>query len=254
MLEIEHLQAGYFGSRVLEDVSLVVDRGVTVVLGPNGAGKSTLLKAISGTLRPVKGAIRYQGRPLERLPAHRVARLGLSICPERSRLFGSLRVSDNLWIGLKLARLKGISTDPSVLLRPILDLFPALEPRLDEKASQLSGGFQQALSIARALASQPGLLLMDEPTTGLHPRLAKDLLDRIRRISRDIPVLLTEQNARMALQIGDWAHLLENGHFVLSGSASSLLQDERVRKSYLGVSPAGAFARSDGEGGAPAAR
>ncbi len=234
LLEVSDLSAGYLGSSVLEHVSLRVERGITLVLGPNGAGKSTLIRSVAGTLRPVAGSLRLDGVPLETLRAHQVALQGVATSPERARLFTDLKVVDNLRLGADLARRRGEAVDWEKTLATIFRIFPGLPPILSQRAGQLSGGQQQAVAIARALAAQPRLLLLDEPTTGLHPVLVRDLLGRIQEIAKDLPVLLTEQNALQTIPLAREVHLLEAGRIVLSGPPERFLADDRVRRAYLG--------------------
>ncbi len=235
MLEVEDLVAGYYGSQVLQGVSFHVDRGITLVIGPNGAGKSTLVRAISGTLRPVGGRIRLDGTPLEPLPAYEVAELGIATSPERARLFADLRVLDNLQIGAELAARRGQEVDFDAVLESLLEIFPEIRDKLHERAFKLSGGQQQMVAIARALAAQPKLLIMDEPTTGLHPALVKELLRKIEQIAQDLPVLLTEQNVWQTAPMARVIHLLEAGRFVFSGPPDQVLGNEDIRRSYLGA-------------------
>ncbi len=234
MLEVDGLVAGYYGSKVLQEVSLQVERGITLVIGPNGAGKSTLVRSINGTLRPVGGTIRLDGVSLEHLPAYEIARLGIATSPERARLFADLRVLDNLRIGSELAEMRGEPVDFERVLASLLEVFPEIRPKLHERAFKLSGGQQQMVAIARALAAQPKLLIMDEPTTGLHPALVKELLRKIEQIAQGLPVLLTEQNVWQTAPMARVIHLLEGGRFVFSGPPDQVLGNEDIRRSYLG--------------------
>jgi len=234
MLEVEGLTAGYYGSTVLEGVSFSSGAGITLVIGPNGAGKSTLVRSIVGSLRPVLGSVRFEGRPIEALRAEVIAGLGIVTVPERARLFGELRVIDNLHLGSRLAERRGEKVDPKADIAAVLRLFPDLGPRLLSPAHLLSGGQQQMVSIARALVAHPKLLVMDEPTTGLHPTLVKDLLLTIEQVAKDLPILLTEQNVWQTVPIASRVHLLEAGRIVLSGTSQEILADERVHRTYLG--------------------
>ena len=234
MLQVEGLSAGYFGSTVLDRISFECGDGITLVIGPNGAGKSTLVRSIVGSLRPVTGEIRFDGRPLQDLRAERIADLGICTVPERARLFGDLRVIDNLRLGTRLAERRGEGAAAAADLAAMQRLFPDLGPKLYEPARSLSGGQQQMVAIARALVAHPKLLVMDEPTTGLHPSIVKELLVRIEEVSRGLPILLTEQNVVQTVPIATRVHLLEAGRIVLSGTPREILSDDRVRQIYLG--------------------
>ena len=234
MLQVEGLIAGYFGSTVLEGVSFESGPGITLIIGPNGAGKSTLVRSIVGTLRPVGGTIRFEERPIERLGAGAISDRGIATVPERARLFGELRVIDNLRIGSHAARRRGEKVDFASDLGEVSRLFPDLRTKLNEPARRLSGGQQQMVAIARALVAHPKLLVMDEPTTGLHPVLVKELLVKIRDLAQGLPILLTEQNVWETVPIATRIHLLEAGRIVLSGGPEEILADDRVRRSYLG--------------------
>jgi branched-chain amino acid transport system ATP-binding protein len=234
LLEVDHLTAGYFGSIVLADVSLRADNGITLVIGPNGAGKSTLVRSITGTLRPVEGAVRWEGQEIERLPAWEIAHRGVATVPERARLFPELTVRENLQVGAGLALQRQAIRSEREAIDPVLDIFPELRTRLSEPAGRLSGGQQQMVAIARALAARPTLLVMDEPTTGLYPAFVRQLLVSIERISRDLPILLTEQNVAETVPIAQRVYLLEAGRIVLTGTPSEIVANEAVRRSYLG--------------------
>lgn len=234
MLRVEHLTAGYYGSTVLDEVSLSSGEGITLVIGPNGAGKSTLVRSIVGSLRPVYGEVRFEDRPIQTLPAEAIADLGIATVPERARLFGDLRVIDNVRIGSRLAKRRGEKVDFDADLREVCDLFPDLEAKLNDPARSLSGGQQQMVSIARALVAHPKFLVMDEPTTGLHPVLVKELIVKIEHVARDLPILLTEQNVLQTVPIASHVHLIEAGRVVLSGTPGEILANDRVRRVYLG--------------------
>lgn len=239
MLEIEHLSAGYYGAMILEDLSLRAENGITLVIGPNGAGKSTLVRALTGTLRPIQGSVRFESIPIETWPPWEIALLGVATVPERSRVFSDLTVLDNLRMGARLSVKRGQESSEMDVVRSVLEVFPDLSSRLDEPAGRLSGGQQQMVAIARALATRPKLLIMDEPTTGLYPVLVRELLVSIERIARDLPILLTEQNVAETAPIARAVHLLESGKFVLSGTPAEVMANETVRRSYLGESAPG---------------
>ncbi|MGP8075740.1 MAG: ABC transporter ATP-binding protein [Thermoplasmata archaeon] len=234
MLEIENLAAGYFGSTVLDGVSFACGPGITLIIGPNGAGKSTLVRSIVGSLRPVSGSVRFEGRSIETLRPEVIAHRGIATVPERARLFGELRVIDNLRLGTHLAESRGETVDAEADREAMLQLFPDLRAKLLARARSLSGGQQQMVAIARALAAHPKMLVMDEPTTGLHPTLVKELIVKIEAVGRGLPILLTEQNVLQTVPIAQHVHVIEAGRIVLSGTPAEILADDRVRRVYLG--------------------
>jgi len=227
--ELQHIDAGYGRVQVLWDVSLEVAPGTVVALiGPNGAGKSSLLRAASGMLAMRGGHVRLDGRDLTGKSIEHIARAGIAHVPEGRRLFAGLSVRDNL-------RLGGFYRDNADLTRA-LTLFPRLGERLDQIAGSLSGGEQQMCAIARALMSRPAYLLIDELSLGLAPRVVDEILACLSQITADgTGVLLVEQDAGAALEVAARAYVLENGRIALSGAASELASDERVRHAYLGV-------------------
>ena len=240
-LEIQGVSSGYFGSSVLRDVSVSCAEGVTLVIGPNGAGKSTLVRSITGLLRPVAGSVVYGGTEIQTMGAERIALLGISTVPERARLFSSMSVLDNLKIGYSLLtrrqRLGRLASDGNRsfedMLKFVLEVFPDLSGRLSEESDRLSGGQQQMLAIARALVSAPGFLIMDEPTTGLYPGLVKELVAKIERISKGMPILLTEQNIAQTLPLATYVYVMESGRIVTHGKPKEIMSDE-IRRAYLG--------------------
>ncbi|MGA8604895.1 MAG: ATP-binding cassette domain-containing protein [Thermoplasmata archaeon] len=234
MLKVEELRAGYYGSVVLDGISFASGPGVTLVIGPNGAGKSTLVRSVVGLLRPVGGRILLDDQPIHELRAEQVADLGIATVPERARLFGDLRVIDNLRLGSRLAQRRGLEVDFEADLAIVQKLFPDLVAKLREPAHNLSGGQQQMVSIARAMVAHPSLLVMDEPTTGLHPTLVKELIVKIEEVGRGLPILLTEQNVLQTVPIAQHVHVIEAGRIVLSGSPAEILSDDRVQRVYLG--------------------
>jgi branched-chain amino acid transport system ATP-binding protein len=239
MLRVESLSAGYFGSTVLDRVSFTASTGITLIIGPNGAGKSTLVRSVVGSLRPVTGEVQFKERPIQRLGPEQIAVLGIATVPERGRLFGELRVVDNLRLASRLAQRRGANVDFDADLAVLGQLFPDLATKLLKPARSLSGGQQQMVAIARALFAHPSFLVMDEPTTGLHPTLVKELLVKIEEVSRGLPILLTEQNVVQTVPIASQVHLLEAGRIVLSGPPREILADDRVRQTYLGEQEAG---------------
>lgn len=238
MLEVENLSVTYGGLRALSDVSLSVRQGQFVtVVGPNGAGKSTLFKAICGTVPPVSGNIGFEGHDLLRRPAAQRAHLGIAHVPEGRQVFRTLTVRENLEMGAypKAGRVQWAQT-----LDRIHTLFPILAERAAQLAGTLSGGEQQMLAIGRGLACAPKLLMLDEPSMGLAPAVADMIFDRISQIHREdgMTILLVEQRVAEALELSDHGYVLETGRVVLDGSYERLLADDRVRRSYLGLTEA----------------
>lgn len=237
MLTIEHLDVHYGDLQVLWDVSMEVKEGETVALiGSNGAGKSTLLKAITGLVKQTSGAIRYNGTLLNNKPPHEIVNLGISMVPEGRRLFPKMTVLQNLEMGafLKKGRLEQENT-----LGLVYEIFPILKERSRQMAGLLSGGQQQMLAIARALMSKNRFLMLDEMSLGLSPLLVKSIFDVILQINRaGISIFIVEQNVPMTLKVVNRAYIMESGHIVGEGPARSLLEDERVKEAYLGLSAA----------------
>jgi len=234
VLEVSGLSAGYHRLQILHELDLEVRSGEIVALvGANGAGKTTTLKTISGLVRPTGGEVTFEGRSAVGVrPSQLVAR-GLAQVPEGRALFGPLTVEENLRMGLWTRRRDG---GRGKELDEVYDLFPILQERRKQLAETLSGGQQQMLAIGRALMTGPKLLMLDEPSTGLSPKLTWAVLEAIRAIrDRGVSVLLVEQNAAQALNMADRAYVLESGSIVLSGPGPELAKDERVRKAYLGL-------------------
>ena len=232
-LELEQVRSGYGRMEILHEVSLRVDEGEVVsLIGANGAGKTTTLRAIAGLARVFGGRVRLGGDDVTNLRPDLVVRRGLVHVAQDRELFGDLTVLDNLSMG-GYARPRA-ERDSS--LEEVFALFPVLKDRLSQRADTMSGGQQQMLAIGRALMARPTCLTLDEPSVGLAPKLAQEVLDAIRRI-RDtgVTVLIVEQNASQALAISDRAYVIESGSIVLDGPASELADDERVREAYLGV-------------------
>ncbi|MBN8874725.1 MAG: ABC transporter ATP-binding protein [Rhodospirillales bacterium] len=238
MLEIEGLCVAYGGLRALQDVSLTVAAGQFVtVVGPNGAGKSTLFKTISGVVRPTAGRIRFQGNDLLALSASKRAHLGIAHVPEGRQVFKTLTVRENLEMG---AYPESGRTQWTRTLERIHTLFPVLAERATQLAGTLSGGEQQMVAIGRGLACAPKVLMLDEPSMGLAPAVADTIFERISQIHREdgVTILLVEQRAVEALELSDHGYVLETGHMVLDGPYETLLADDRVRRSYLGLTDA----------------
>ncbi|MDR3529670.1 MAG: ABC transporter ATP-binding protein [Rhodopila sp.] len=236
MLEITNLSVSYGGLRALTDVSLSVHEGQFVtVVGPNGAGKSTLFKTISGIVAPAGGQVTFLGENLLDLPPARRAHLGIAHVPEGRQVFKTLTVRENLEMGAypKAGREAWHHT-----LDRIHTLFPILSERATQLAGTLSGGEQQMVAIGRGLACAPRLLMLDEPSMGLAPAVADTIFERVSQIHREdgVTILLVEQRVAEALELSDHGYVLETGRMVLDGPYEMLLQDDRVRKSYLGLS------------------
>jgi branched-chain amino acid transport system ATP-binding protein len=237
LLEIDGLAVAYDGMRALLDVSLRADAGTIVALiGANGAGKTSLLRAISGLARATQGTIRFDGNDITRMPAHRIVRLGIAHVPEGRRVFASATVRDNLLLG---AYVDCDATHRLDRLEAAFTAFPILRERLEQRASTLSGGEQQMLAIARGTMSGPRLLMLDEPSLGLAPKLIPQIYSGIRAIAAaGTTVLLVEQNVREALRAADTAYVLQTGRVVLHGAACDLIGDPLVQEAFLGISAA----------------
>ena len=234
MLSVTDLSAGYGSFRALFEVSLEVEAGETVaVIGPNGAGKTTLMRVISGLLPPQSGELVFEGRSLLGLKAHRVVETGIAHVPENRRLFPRLSVEENLRMGAYMPSAREKFTERRGW---VYSLFPRLEERRNQLAGTLSGGEQQMCAIARALMSEPRLLLLDEPSAGLAPLVVQQVFDLVRRIREEgFTVLIVEQNVQQVLELVDRAYLLEAGRIALAGTADALKRSEIVRRSYLGL-------------------
>ncbi len=236
MLTIRNLRGGYGKIEALHGVSLSVRRGEIVALvGANGAGKSTLLKAVSGLLPQWTGEILFEGNPLRGKKPPDIVALGIGLVPEGRWIFPPMTVSDNLRLGAYLRLKKGDREGVSQDLERVFDLFPILFERREQPAGTLSGGEQQMLAIGRALMTRPKLMMLDEPSTGLAPLLVEKIFETIRRLREEgITFLLVEQNAQGALSLADRGYVLETGQMVLQGSARDLLEDQEVKRAYLG--------------------
>jgi branched-chain amino acid transport system ATP-binding protein len=232
-LELHDLHVHYGAIHALKGVSIAVEEGrIVTLVGANGAGKSTILRTISGLIQPSGGEIRFRGKSLAGMKAHKIVRAGISHVPEGRIVFANLTVLDNLEMGAYLRRDRaGIAAD----LRKIFQLFPRLEERRRQAAGTLSGGEQQMLAIGRALMARPALLLMDEPSLGLAPILVREIFSVIREIrSQGTTIVLVEQNARMALATADFGYVLETGSVRMSDRAQALLESPFVQAAYLG--------------------
>jgi branched-chain amino acid transport system ATP-binding protein len=218
--------------QILSGVSLVVpDRGVVTVLGANGVGKTTLMRAISGVYRVTSGTIRFAGADITNRPSHRIVAAGLAQAPEGRQVFNNMTVRENLILGAGV--LNGTALDAR--LDEVLGRFPLLRERYRQAAGSLSGGEQQMLTIGRALMSAPRLLLLDEPSLGLAPKIVRQIFDLITEIrAAGTAILLVEQNVKAALKVADHGYVMEGGRVALEGSAEALRADERIRATYLG--------------------
>jgi branched-chain amino acid transport system ATP-binding protein len=233
MLTLKSVQAGYGRLPVLKGISLHVRLGeVVTLIGGNGAGKTTTLRTISGLLPPRKGAIEFAGQDLTRMPAERMVTLGLALVPEGRRVFRTLSVTANLELGAFHRRDKGaVRRD----LEDIRERFPILKERAHQAAGTLSGGEQQILAIGRALMARPRLLMLDEPSMGLAPRMVSQVYAILAELkAAGTTILLVEQNARAALKVADRGYVLETGRIILDGSAADLRDDPEVQRAYLG--------------------
>jgi len=235
MLEIKNASIGYKGGVLaVQDISFTVKKGEVVSLvGSNGAGKSTVLRAISGLLRLRAGEILLNGEALHTVPPYEIVRRGVAMVPEGRQLFGRLSVIDNLLLGAYTIASKD---ETEKALQEVLALFPRLAERRGQRAETLSGGEQQQLAIGRGLMSQPKLLMLDEPSLGIMPKLVSEIFQTIHKVSKKgLTVLLVEQNVFEALHISDRAYVLQTGRIVLEGRGEELLQSDLVRKAYLGM-------------------
>ena len=231
MLETVGLAAGYLGERVIEDIDVEVRAGEAVaIVGSNGAGKTTLFRAMAGLLPPMHGRIVLDGKDLTRRPAHRVARAGIAYVPAERHLFPAMTVKTNLVLGAYPSRPHRETLDL------VFDLFPRLKERLRQRAGTLSGGEQQMLAVGRALMSRPRLLLLDEPTTGLAPKIAQAAFEALEGLKKTgMTLLIAEQQVPLALSVADRGYVLENGRIRLEGTPDELEQNPEVRRAYLGV-------------------
>jgi branched-chain amino acid transport system ATP-binding protein len=233
MLTLKSLQAGYGRLPVLKGISLHVRAGeVVTLIGGNGAGKSTTLRAVSGLLPPWRGAIEFDGRDVTRLAPEKIVTLGLALVPEGRRVFAALSVSANLELG---AFHRGDKQQVRQDLAEVKERFPILRQRSHQAAGTLSGGEQQILAIGRALMARPKLLMLDEPSMGLAPRMVAQVYDILHKLKRGgTTILLVEQNARAALKLADRGYVIETGRIILQGPAHELQEDPEVQRSYLG--------------------
>ncbi len=232
MLYFNNVSTFYGKIQALHDINIEVQKGeIVTLIGANGAGKSTLLMTLCGSPRASSGSIRYQGDELVGLDTPEIMRKSIAVVPEGRRVFARLTVEENLAMG----GFFGSKADNLEQMDKVLQLFPRLKERFDQRAGTMSGGEQQMLAIGRALMSKPQLLLLDEPSLGLAPIIIQQIFDIIEQLRTDgVTVFLVEQNANQALKLADRAYVLENGRIVMQGSGSELLVDPKVRDAYLG--------------------
>jgi branched-chain amino acid transport system ATP-binding protein len=234
LLELAKVNAGYGDFQALFDLSLSVGQGeVVTLIGANGAGKTTTLRVISGLVRCQGGTVKFAGREISKLPVHEIVALGISHVPEGRQLFPYMTVEEHLVLG---AYIKRTRNKVAQLLEEQYALFPTLKERRKQVAGTLSGGEQQMVAIARGLMSEPRLLLLDEPSLGLAPKLVEEVFQKIREIGdRNVPVLIVEQNVVDGLSVSTRGYVMENGSIVLQGASSDLLGNAQIRAAYLGL-------------------
>jgi len=234
LLEIKKIYHYYGKARALEEINLKIEKNaLDAVIGPNGAGKSTLLRVISGLEEPDRGKIEFLGERIDEMKAHKIAKRGISHCPERRRLFYEMSVEDNLRMGAYLLKNKEQYKE---LRDFIFDIFPRLKERRKQQAGTLSGGEQQMLAIGRSLMSKPKLLLLDEPSLGLAPKVKKKIFDAIEAIKKEgTTTLLVEQDAVLAMEVSDYIHVLEDGKIEMRGTKEELQKEPRIKEVYLGI-------------------
>ncbi len=240
ILKVTNLETYYGPILAIRGVSFEVPEGdIVTILGSNGAGKTTVLKTVSGVMDPQKGTVLFEGREIQRMDPDKVMRLGVSHVPEGREVFPFLSVRENLRMGAYTRRdADGVAKD----LEAVFGYFPVLKERADQRAGSLSGGEQQMLAISRALMARPKVMLLDEPSLGLSPKLVKDIFDIIVRINRErgVTILLVEQNANMALKVGDYGYVLEVGRIVMADTCARLVEKEDIKEFYLGIKQQGA--------------
>ena len=234
LLDLRKVYHYYDKAKALEEINLKVEEGaLDAVIGPNGAGKSTLLRVISGLEEPDRGKIEFLGKRIDGMKPHKIAKMGIAHCPERRRLFYDMTVMENLEMGaFSLKDRKKFKE----LLDFVFEIFPRLKERKKQRAGTLSGGEQQMLAIARALMANPKLLLMDEPSLGLAPKIKKTIFDAIQTIKKEgTTTLLVEQDAALAMDVGENIHVLEEGKIEMRGTKEELEREPRIKKVYLGI-------------------
>ena len=232
LLKVDNINVYYGAIHAIKGISLEVNEGeIVTLIGANGAGKSTTLKTISGLMRPKTGSIEFEGQDITKVPAHKIVKMGLSQVPEGRRVFMQMTVKENLEMGAYTSPKDTIESS----LEKVYGYFPRLKERYKQEAGTLSGGELQMLAMGRALMSQPKLMMLDEPSMGLAPVLVEEIFEIIHNMHEGgTTILLVEQNARMALSIADRAYVLETGNVTLKGDAKELMNNDSVRKAYLG--------------------
>ncbi len=237
MLQVEGASSGYGNLHILTDISIRAEAGeVTVIVGPNGSGKSTLLKTIAGLITLYQGTITLDGQPISHLPPHEIAHRGLAYLPQTESVFTQLTVAENI-------RMAGYTIPPTEIgdrLKSVLEMFPQVDKYMKTKVQNLSGGERQMVAMSMALLRKPSVVMFDEPTANLSPKLATQVLKTVGSIAKDLglTVVLVEQNAKRALEIGDKAYLLVSGKRAFEGKASELLSHSELVRMYLGLKPA----------------
>ena len=233
MLEVKDLHVHYGVIEAIKGIDFEVNKGeVIALIGANGAGKTTILHTVTGLIQPTKGTITFEGKDIKKTPGYKIVSLGMAHVPEGRRVFAQLSVYENLLMGAYTRKDK---EEIENTLRIVYDRFPRLEERKGQMAGTLSGGEQQMLAMGRALMSHPNIILMDEPSMGLSPIFVNEIFDIIQQVSKTgTTVLLVEQNAKKALSIADRAYVLETGKIVLTGDAKELMDNESIKKAYLG--------------------
>ena len=232
LLNVSGLDVYYGSIHAIKNISFEVNEGeIVTLIGANGAGKSTTLNTVAGLLKPGNGSVELNGKSLLGTPAHKIVKEGMALCPEGRRIFQQLTVRENLEMGAYTGDGTGLEDDPNM----VTDLFPRLKERYKQVAGTLSGGEQQMLAMGRALMSHPKILMLDEPSMGLAPILVEQIFDIIKKLhSKGTTILLVEQNAQMALSVADRGYVLETGRIVTTGTGKELLNNDSVRKAYLG--------------------
>ena len=239
LMEVRNIETYYGPTMAIRGVSFDVTQGqIVTILGANGAGKTTILKTISGIMDPQKGSVSFEGREIQKMDPNRVAGLGISLVPEGRELFPFLSVKDNLQLG---AYLRGDHAAIASDLERVFEYFPSLRARTGHPAGMLSGGEQQMVAIGRALMARPKMILLDEPSLGLSPKLVKDIFEIIVRINREnqTTIVLVEQNANVALQVAHYGYILEMGRVVMADTGPALLEKDDVKEFYLGIKDKG---------------
>jgi len=234
LLEIKKIYHYYGKARALEEINLKIEEGaLDAVIGPNGAGKSTLLRVITALEEPDRGKVEFLGERIDELKTHKIARKGIAHCPERRRLFPDMSVEDNLKMGSYSVKNKRRIKE---LKNFVFEVFPRLKERRKQRAGTLSGGEQQMLAIARAIMANPKLLLMDEPSLGLAPKVKKSIFDAIEKIKQEgTTTLLVEQDVVLAMKVSEMIHVLEEGKIEMRGTKEELEKEPRIREVYLGI-------------------